>query len=91
VVKKTIDELSLVTWKASSDRISITVHEDDAGRPRLLFVINPAPEGDRASIDLGFSARVTDLFDGTRHECPEKRLTLSISPRTVRMLKIDLA
>jgi beta-galactosidase len=91
VVSRMIDELSLPTWKASSDRVSLAMHEDDAGRPRLLFVINPAAEGERATIDLGFSARVTDLFDGTSHECLEKRLSLSISPRTVRMLKIDLA
>jgi beta-galactosidase len=90
VVARMIDDLSLVTWKTSSDQISVTAHEDDAGRVRALFLINPTMEAERATIDLGFSARATDLLDGTHHECREHRLTLSVSPRTVRLLKIDL-
>jgi beta-galactosidase len=91
LVARMIDDLSLVTWKPSSDHVSVTVHQDDAGRVRALFLMNPTMETERASLDLGFSARVTDLLDGTHHECRENRLTVSVSPRTVRMLKIDLA
>src|SRR5262249_37698532 len=91
VVDRVIDELSLATWKTTSEHVSVTVHEDDAGRVRVLFLINPTMETERATIDLGISARATDLIDGTDHECRENRLTLTLSPRTVRMLKIDLA
>ncbi len=91
LVKSTIDELSLVTWRTTSPRVSATVHEDGEGRPRLLFLINPTAESERASLDLGFAALATDGLEGTRHESRENRLTLSIPPRSVRMLKIDSA
>ena len=43
-----------------------------AGRPRVLFVINPTDESERASVELGPVSRVTDLLDGTSPRKPGK-------------------
>jgi beta-galactosidase len=90
-VARSIDELSLATWRTSSERVFATVHEDAAGRPRALFLINPTMEAERASIDLGLSVNAADALDDTRCESHDGHLVVSVPARTVRMLKIDLA
>jgi beta-galactosidase len=90
-VARSIDELSLATWRTSSERVFATVHEDAAGRPRALFLINPTMEAERASIGLGLSVSATDALDDTRCESRDGHLVVSVPARTVRMLKIDLA
>jgi hypothetical protein len=56
-----------------------------------LFLINPTAEAERARVDLGFPAALTDLLDGSQHDCRQDRLTVTLVARSVRMLKIDLA
>jgi beta-galactosidase len=89
-VKATIDELELPTWPTSPN-VALTVHEDVEGRPRVLFLINATAEKQRAAFDLGFAANLADMLDGSRHACKDGRLAISMPPRQVLMLKIDLA
>jgi beta-galactosidase len=89
-VRKMIEELGLVTWPTSPN-IALTVHEDAEGRPRVLFLINPTAEKQRAALELAFPGNLTDVLDGSHHACKEGRLAISLPPRSVRMLKIDLA
>ena len=91
IVESAIVELSLPTISIRPGHLFATIHEDAAGRGRVLFLINPTPETERARVDLGFAATLTDLFDGSQHDGRRDRLTVPLIARSVRMLKIDLA
>jgi hypothetical protein len=67
----------------------VAVHEDAENRPRVLFVINPTSASEEATITLPGRATLTDLFDDSRHECPENSALVYVSARSVRMLRID--
>jgi beta-galactosidase len=44
-----------------------TVHEDDAGTPRVMFVVNPTKSRARVMVRVGEVRRVRDLLDGSEH------------------------
>jgi beta-galactosidase len=90
-VEQAVADFSLTTYKTTPGHVFATVHEDVTGRPRVLFLVNPTTETEPVNIDIGLSAVVSDLLDGSRHECRGNGLTVTVAARSVRMLKIDLA
>ncbi|EYF00938.1 beta-galactosidase [Chondromyces apiculatus] len=103
-VARAIEALGLPTYACDPEGVFATVHEDDAGQPRVLFLINP---GDmdviaRVAIDAD---RATDLLEDGRYEVRRGSggsgkpttmgrasaglLEIRLMPRTVRMLALD--
>jgi len=84
-------ELGLASCPVVPLAVSATIHEDADGRPRVLFVINPTTEAERATVELSTSVLATDLLDRSRHESRDRTLELWAPARSVRMLKLDPA
>lgn len=101
-VAHAIDALELPTYACDPDGVFAAVHEDDAGRPRVLFLLNPG-EADvvaRVTVD---AARAVDLLDDARFEARRASsqgqqsaggsaagvFEVRLTPRTVRMLALE--
>lgn len=96
-VAEAIDDLALPTLACDPDWIFATVHEDDAGVPRVLFVINPGDSDVLARVTPpqapgGEALRhATDVLDGTPFQATRRgTLEVRMKPRTVRMLALAL-
>jgi beta-galactosidase len=83
--------LGLPSTPADPDTVFVTVHEDAAGRPRVVFLINPG-EHDvvaRASIPgLAPGAQVTDLLTKAELSLDGPTLEARVPAKTVRVLSV---
>jgi beta-galactosidase len=89
-VSRAITDLGLPTWACDPDGIFATVHEDAAGRERVVFLVNPG-EGDVvAHVHVGVaSVRAVDVLDDTVLDVKRGALEVRMTPRTVRMLALE--
>ena len=78
------------TIAADPDGIFATVHEDDANRAAVVFVMNPGRGDVVARVAVPGVSAAVDLLDGTRvrAEGPGGALEARMPPRTVRMLAV---
>jgi beta-galactosidase len=84
-----IGALGLPVHPVSPSTVSLAVHDDAHGAPRVAFVINPTLVGEEAQFTLPGRTILTDVLDETRHPCGDEGTKIFVPPRTVRMLKID--
>lgn len=92
LVSRAIDELSLPTLAVDPDGIFSTLHEDAAGKPRVLFLINPG-QGDypaRVTLDASIVS-ATDLIKEHVHTVNGGILDIRVPSRTVKMLALHEA
>lgn len=80
--------LDLPSFGCSPDGISVTVHHDESGHPRVAFVINPTARAVRAELSLPGVARVVDALDGSEFRAKEGRFELPLPPQTVRLFEL---
>jgi len=89
LVARRIDELSLPTWPVDPPSSYVAVHEDDAGRARVVFVMNPTPNDVVARMSLpGVDALVDAAADG-RVAPAAGAFELQVPARSVRMMAVD--
>ena len=60
---------------------AVTVHRDDKGAPRAVFVVNPTPTRQRVEASAKGVARIRDLLDGSMHVLAEG---VAMEPSSVR-------
>jgi len=80
--------LDLPSVGCSPDGLSVTVHHDQAGQPRVAFVINPTARALRAELSLPGVARVVDALDGSEFRAKEGQFELPLPPQTVRLFEL---
>jgi len=80
--------LGLPSVHCSPDGISVTVHHDDTGQPRVAFVINPSPRAVRAELSLPGIARAVDALDDSEFRAKQGGFELPMPPHTVRFLEL---
>jgi len=89
VVSRAIQELSLPTYVCDPEGVFTTVHEDDDGRPRVFFLINPGARDVLAKVEIGVAeGNAVDTLDDTSFEARRGAFEVRMTPRTVRMLAI---
>lgn len=89
-VSRAISDLDLPTWACDPEGIFATVHEDVAGRARVVFLLNPGEMDVLAHVHLGTeSARAVDVLDDAAFEIKRGALEVRMTPRTVRMLALE--
>ncbi len=91
-VSRAVDALGLPTWACEPDGIFATVHEDAAGRARVVFVLNPGEGDTLARVHVGQAlagARAVDVLDDAVFDVKRGALEVRMTPRTVRMLAIE--
>jgi beta-galactosidase len=82
------DTLELPSVSCSPDGVSVTVHHDQAGQPRVAFVINPTARALRAELSLPGVARVVDALDGSEFRAKQGQFELPLPPQTVRLFEL---
>jgi len=90
LVARVIDRLGLPVHALDPDGIFATVHEDRAGRARLLFLINPSSSDCAVRVTLDASlVAATDLLKEQTHSFSNGALDVRVKPKTVRMLALS--
>lgn len=88
-VAHAIDALGLPTYACDPDGVFAAVHEDAAGRPRVLFLLNPGDADVVARVAVA-ATRATDLLlDEGRFEARHGTFEVRLTPRTVRMMALE--
>jgi beta-galactosidase len=88
-VSRAIEDLSLPAHACIPDSVFATVHEDAAGRPRVLFVLNPAENDVVVRVTVGPAiTHATDALDESAYEAQNGVLEVRMKPRTVRMITV---
>jgi beta-galactosidase len=67
--------------------VECTVHED-AGEPRVLFLLHPGSEPVQARVTVPFPLALVDVADASRME-GDAQVTVPMEPRSCRMLLIE--
>jgi beta-galactosidase len=89
LVARRIDELGLPTWPVDPSSVHVTVHEDDHGTPRVVFLMNPSP-GDMVSrISLTGIDGLVDATGEGRFARTAGAFEVPLSARTARMMVVQ--
>ncbi len=87
LVARRIEELALPTFPIDPPDAYITVHEDDAGSPRLVFVMNPTAAPIVAKIGVPGPETLTSILgDPTPFTRSAGGFEITVPARTVRVL-----
>jgi beta-galactosidase len=86
LVARRIDELTLPTWPVDPVDAFVAVHEDPAGTPRVVFVMNPTPNAVVARVSLAGVAALVDALGEGRVARAGGALEVSVPARIVRMM-----
>jgi beta-galactosidase len=90
LVASAIGLLSLPTWPVDPAGLQATVHEDEHGRVRVVFVINATAQDCTARVTVDPAARTaTDVLRDQSIAVRGGTLELRMKPRSVRMLLVD--
>jgi beta-galactosidase len=98
LVASRIEELALPTYPLDHTEAYFAVHEDEAGTPRVAFVMNPTPVDLTVRVGLEQAGALVDLLPHRHgpHVARETRFTkvagsfeVTAPARTVRMLAVE--
>ena len=64
LVARRIEELGLITYAIDPDDAYVTVHEDDSGAPRVVFVMNPTAATVLARVSVAGASQLVDAIAG---------------------------
>jgi beta-galactosidase len=86
LVARRIDELALPTWPVDPMDAHVTVHEDESGAPRVVFVMNPTATDVIARVSLAGIGALSDALGDGRVVRSSGALEVSVPARHVRMM-----
>jgi beta-galactosidase len=93
IVAKRIEELALPTFPVDPPDVHVAVHEDDAGVPRVVFVMNPSPHDHVARVSVRGARTLNDLLTPERTDARVVRgiggVEVAVPARTVRMFEVE--
>jgi len=93
LVAKRIEELSFPVFPVDPEEVKMTVHEDAAGTPRVVFVLNPTDRDRVARVSVRGARSLVDLLAPERGDARVARgvggFELKAPARTVRMFAVE--
>lgn len=93
LVARYVEELGLPTFPVDPPDVFVAVHDDEAGTPRVAFVMNPERETIVATVGLGRARTLVDLLprgrEAARIEAQAGGFVIEVPARTVRMFAIE--
>jgi hypothetical protein len=90
LVARRIEELALPTYPVDPADAFVCVHEDDAGLPRVAFVLNPTASKVIAKVGLAGASQLEDaLRPDARISRASGAFTVELAPRTARMFSVS--
>jgi beta-galactosidase len=88
LVARRIDELELPAWPVDPVDMHVAVHEDAKG-PRVVFVMNPAPEDVTARVSIPGAEALVDLLSGRRTARSGGGFELTVPGRVASILAVE--
>jgi beta-galactosidase len=93
MVARRIEELGLPAFPVDPPDIKMTVHEDDAGAPRVVFVMNPTAHDMTARVSVRGARALVDVLTPDRTDARVVRsiggFEMVVPARTVRMFAAE--
>ncbi len=95
LVASAIERLQLPTFSVGNDGVYATVHEDDGGVPRVLFLINPGEDDIATQVTIPAAPgrpspkAAVDLLKEETFALHGDSLELRVKPKTVRLLALE--
>jgi beta-galactosidase len=89
LVARRIDELGLPTWPVDPVSAYGAVHEDSAGSPRVVFVMNPTESDQIARLSLAGVDALVDVVSGGRVGRAGGALEVAVPARFVKMMVVE--
>ncbi len=95
LVARRIDELGLPAYPVDVPDVHVAVHDDEAGVPRVAFVMNPTAKAVVATVGLGRARVLVDLLPRPRAvnriepHSGTGAFVVEVPARTVRMFSIE--
>jgi beta-galactosidase len=89
LVARRIDELGLPTWPVDPVSAYGAVHEDSAGSPRVVFVMNPTESDQIARLSLAGVDALVDVVRGGRGGRAGGALEVAVPARFVKMMVVE--
>ncbi|MBL9020626.1 MAG: beta-galactosidase [Myxococcales bacterium] len=89
-VSAAISALGLPTFAVDPDSVYATIHEDESGKAKLLFLINPERDETIARITVGAGYHAArDLLKAQRFVIKDGALEAPVRGKSVRMLALE--
>jgi len=94
LVAEAIECLDLPTYSVDHDGVYATIHEDQDGRPKVLFLLNPTSldVSVRVTVQVDVGAppltEAVDLLKDETFRIRDAALEIRVKPKTVRMLAL---
>jgi beta-galactosidase len=89
LVGRAIDELGLPTIACDPGNVTATIHEDEGGLPRAVFVINPSDVDCVARVSVPGITLCSDVLEGTNHPTRGGVLEVRMPPKTTRFFAVE--
>jgi hypothetical protein len=89
LVSRRIDELALPTWPVDPLDAHATVHEDESGGARVVFVMNPTAGDLAVRLSLPGVDALVDATGEGRMARAGAAIEVTVPARVVRMLAVD--
>ena len=96
LVARRIDQLELPTWPTDPIDAHVTVHEDAAGVPRVVFVMNPTAEDLVVHVSLAGISALVDALEPAVGAAARPRIArdrgafeVRVPARVVRMMTVE--
>jgi beta-galactosidase len=89
LVARRIDELALPTWPVDPIDAFVTVHEDEAGAARVVFVMNPTENDVVVRVSLAGAGALVDALGSERIARAGGAFDVSVPSRVVRMMAVE--
>jgi beta-galactosidase len=87
LVARRIEELSLPTYPVDPSDVHVAVHEDDAGAPRLVFLMNPMSEPRVAKVGIRGAVTLTSVLgESATFSRSGGGFAVTVPARSVRVL-----
>lgn len=90
-VRAAVRQLKLPALHATPAEVFVTMHEDEHGNPRVLFVINPSGRDVSASVGALDCCLAVDVMDGEHIRAKKGQFELEVRAGTARMLELRTA
>ncbi|MBK8937394.1 MAG: beta-galactosidase [Polyangiaceae bacterium] len=90
LVARAIEAFDLPAYGIDPDGVFATLHEDERGAPKVLFLINPSESDCGARVVVGGGvSHATDVLKDQSYEVVDGALDIRVKPKTVRMLALS--
>ncbi|MBV9948829.1 MAG: hypothetical protein JOZ69_18420, partial [Myxococcales bacterium] len=89
LVARRVDELALPTWPVDPPSVFATVHEDEAGEARVVFLMNPTQGDLVARFSVAGVESLVDAAGEGRFARSAGAFEVPVPARFVRMMAVE--